>query len=86
MKPAEIKVGKTYLNRGAGRTRRIVLAIGDEHRPKEWSEERRAPSQPGVYYEHHESGVPIYRAKTYLRSFASWAGKDCGYVNREQAV
>lgn len=33
MSPKGIKVGKTYRNRGKGKTTRTVLAIGDEHKP-----------------------------------------------------
>jgi len=74
MKPSDIQVGKIYINRGAGRTHRKVLAIGGEHRPKEWLEERSTSNQPGVLYEQQDSWGRNYRSKIYLRSFASWAG------------
>jgi len=74
MKPSDIQIGKTYINRGAGRTHRKVLAIGDEHRPKEWSGDLSAPKQPGVLYEQQDSWDRNYRSKIYLRSFVLWAG------------
>jgi len=89
MKPSEIKVGKIYANRGAGRTRRVVLGIGYEYRPGCYWGAGSAPDEPGVLYEQYsgrDSERHPKRNIRYLRSFASWAGKDCGYVNREQAV
>ena len=53
MKPRAIEVGVTYVNRGAGRTQRKVLAIGDEHRPDQYygSWDTIAPKEPGVLFE-----------------------------------
>lgn len=34
MNPKDIKVGKTYRNRGKGNTTRTVLSIGDEYKPR----------------------------------------------------
>lgn len=65
----EIVVGKTYRNRGAGRTRRKVLAIGDEHRPKYWNSSNVPPREPGVLYE--QKGV---KGRLYLTSFTAWVG------------
>ena len=65
----EIEVGKTYRNRGAGRTRRKVLAIGDEHRPKRWQSPLDPPNEPGVLFE--QKGV---KSRLYLTSFKAWVG------------
>jgi len=76
MRPAEIKVGKTYTNRGKGRTRRVVLGIGDEHRPDRWhgDQDKPAPAEPGVLYEQYLGVESKGTYKLYLSSFASWAG------------
>jgi len=70
MKPSEIKVGKTYINRGAGRTRRRVLGIGDEHKPLDGKDWRR-PKDTGVLYEQEGKQRSLY-----LISFARWAGEE----------
>jgi hypothetical protein len=69
MKKQDIKVGKTYSNRGKGRTRRTVLAIGDEYRPEHWYSSGPPPDEPGVKYE--QEGI---QDCIYLSSFAAWAG------------
>ena len=67
VKEFEIDVGKTYTNKGAGRTRRTVIAIGMEHIPA-----RNDPSSSnGVLYE--QKG---FRSTITLKSFATWAGKE----------
>lgn len=71
MHPSKIQAGKTYANRGAGRTRRTVIAIGDEHRPEIWLSPEPRPLEPGVLYEQNGK-----QDRLYLRSFASWAGKE----------
>jgi hypothetical protein len=72
MSPNDIQAGKTYTNRGAGKTRRTVIAIGDDHCPAKRGGYP-APHQagPGVMYE--QDGV---RRNLYLSSFAKWAGKE----------
>lgn len=78
MKTTEIKVGEIYVNRGAGRTRRTVIAIGEEHRPNHfWNATRTPPNpdEPGVLYEQNGR-----QNRLYLSSFAQWCGKvaeDC---------
>jgi hypothetical protein len=71
MKASEIQVGKTYRNRGAGRTQRKVLAIGDDHRPRSWHGASPRPDEPGVLYE--QDGK---QQKLMLSSFAAWAGAE----------
>lgn len=71
MKAKDIQVGKTYVNRGAGKTRRTVLAIGDDHRPERWYSTSPAPDEPGVLYRQENS-----THKLYLSSFAQWCGKE----------
>lgn len=71
MKPSEIVVGATYVNRGKGKTTRTVIAIGDEHRPPQWfGYASTAKNEPGVLFA--QGGE---RCNLYLSSFASWAGK-----------
>lgn len=73
MKPKDIIVGKIYINKGKGRTRRTVLNIGDAYRPLYWN---------GLpYNDPEEKGIPgvEYRQKDKvdrlsLTSFANWAG------------
>ena len=65
----EIVIGKTYRNRGAGRTRRKVLAIGNEHRPKKFHSPNVPPREPGVLFE--QNGT---LGKLYLTSFTAWVG------------
>lgn len=72
MSPKDIQVGKTYTNRGAGRTQRTVLAIGGEHRPEIWLSPEPPPQEPGVLYQQSNQRTPN---RLYLSSFASWAGK-----------
>lgn len=76
MKASDIKAGKTYKNRGAGRTRRTVIAIGDEHRPKHWygDHDKGPPSEPGVLFTQGNSSV---ERTLYLSMFAQWAGNEC---------
>lgn len=70
MKPSDVKVGETYVNRGAGHTRRKVLAISDKHRPEKWLSwmDDTRPDEPGVLFEQNGK-----RAALYLSSFAKWA-------------
>jgi hypothetical protein len=69
MRPQDIEVGATYRNRGAGRTRRTVVAIGPEHAPAVWHSGGPPPDEPGVLYE--QDGR---RHRLYLSSFAAWCG------------
>lgn len=71
MSPKDIQVGKTYINRGAGKTRRTVLAIGDEHRPRIWRSDSSRPDEPGVLYK--QMGI---EGCLYLSMFAQWCGKE----------
>lgn len=70
MKPSEIAAGKTYVNRGKGKTTRTVIAVGYEHRPRHFFGAT-APDEPGVLYE--QGGK---RDSLYLSSFAAWARKE----------
>jgi len=72
MKPSEIEVGKTYRNRGAGKTTRTVLAIGGAHRPKVYyNATGDHPNDKGVLFYDHQNGE---KRNLYLKSFAKWAG------------
>ena len=79
MKSSDIKVGKTYCNRGKGATRRIVLDIDVSCQPECWPEywfgSKERPNEPGVLYKQHAPGGG-YSDRLFLSSFASWAGKE----------
>jgi hypothetical protein len=70
MSPKLIQVGKTYVNRGAGRTQRTVLKISTSIKPPFFSSGT-PPNEPGVLYE--QDGKQF---KLYLGSFAQWAGHE----------
>jgi hypothetical protein len=70
MKPSEIQVGKTYCNRGKGKTKRTVLEISfDLEAP--WFSSSNRPKEPIVRYRQKS-----YEANLYLSSFAAWCGKE----------
>lgn len=69
MKPSEIEVGETYVNRGAGKTKRRVIAIGSDIVPEFWFGSNPRPDEPGVVFV--QKGE---MRNMYLSSFASWAG------------
>ena len=74
MKPQDIKVGKTYRNRGKGRTTRTVLGIGYHVPPPPWlgkPENRPALQQECASY--LPGGGKPHGVLT-LKSFAAWAG------------
>jgi predicted alpha/beta superfamily hydrolase len=74
MPPHKIKVGKTYCNRGKGKTRRTVLEIG-KHLKAEWyglsTPHSPPPDEPVVKYMQDGNEATLY-----LSSFAKWAGKE----------
>ena len=77
MKPSEIKVGKTYCNRGKGYTMRTVINISDKDRPNWWYGAGKKPDEPGVLYEQYSKGKERgFTDQLFLSSFASWAGKE----------
>lgn len=76
MKQKDIKIGKTYRNRGAGTTFRTVLDIGpetDENRPHWWSQNPRPELMPVVTYRQKGYHKDEF---LYLKSFAAWAGSE----------
>ncbi|MVT30122.1 hypothetical protein GO496_24580 [Acidovorax citrulli] len=61
MSPKEIQVGKTYVNRGQGRTRRTVIAIGPKHVPRCWHGWTKPPAgTPGVLFEQNGRRENLY--------------------------
>lgn len=70
----EIKVGSTYQNRGAGRTIRTVLAIGNDYRPDVYLSSNKPPDEPGVLYRQGKRRLTPRRL--YLSSFKAWAGAE----------
>ena len=71
MKPSEIRVGATYRNSGAGRTKRTVLKIARDVVPYWKGFKSTRPDECGVLYS--QNGVPDM---LYLCSFAKWAGSE----------
>ena len=74
MKPSQIEVGKTYINKGAGKTQRTVIAIGESHKPKTyWNATGENPNKDdtGVLYEQNGKQNNLY-----LTSFAAWCGSE----------
>lgn len=69
MSPKDIKVGRIYVNRGKGTTRRKVLEISKELKAPWFSSGPRPTDEPVVRYEQNGREGLIY-----LRSFAAWAG------------
>ena len=88
MKASDIKVGKTYRNRGAGTTQRKVTGIGLEFRPeRRYSTIPPPDDMPGVEFEQGfgdwslwtRADQPAPRPeprRLWLDSFASWAGSE----------
>lgn len=72
MKPSELRVGATYVNRGAGRVTRTILGIGDMHRPKIYFSNNPPPDEPGVKYIDNRG----FTGNLYISSFAAWAKKE----------
>tara|TARA_R110002094_G_C4820911_1_gene204649 strand:- start:349 stop:576 length:228 start_codon:yes stop_codon:yes gene_type:complete len=70
MKPSDIREGKVYRNRGKGKTKRRVIAIGDEHQPAIFLSMNEPPNEPGVLY----ADMKGRHENLYLSSFAAWAG------------
>ena len=76
MKRKDIAVGKTYRNKGAGRTTRKVLSIGPVKTMPRWREFAiNAPGDDEPYVEFIASNLSAEYVLS-LKSFASWAGKE----------
>lgn len=70
MKPTDIKIGKTYRNKNAGRTVRTVLDIG-EHIIPPW------PGKEQVFVNYLQMFCGHEKRYTLsLASFARWAGSE----------
>ncbi len=83
MKASDIKVGKTYRNRGAGKTQRKVTGIGLEYQPDRRFSDERPDWMSGVEYQQRAtygnsrgSGKWNEPRRLWLDSFASWAGSE----------
>jgi hypothetical protein len=68
MKPSQIEIGKTYKNRGAGKTKRTVVDLGTHIKPP-WMSDSLEPNEPGVKYLQGNNERMLF-----LCSFAKWAG------------
>jgi len=69
MKPSDISAGKTYRNKGAGRTTRRVVDMGTHLPPPHWFSSNPRPDESVVEF---VQGNKTHRL--YLSSFAAWAG------------
>lgn len=88
MKPSLIQVGKTYRNRGNGRTTRTVLSIVTDGsiRPH-WFSSSPAPNEPVVVYRQGGSDPDSSRESSlYLRSFATWCGEEVADAHNSTAI
>ncbi len=82
MKVSDIKVGKTYRNRGKGTTQRKVTGIGLEYQPEHRFRSERPDWMVGVEYQQklpNSAGMGSTirwsePRRLWLDSFASWAG------------
>jgi hypothetical protein len=70
MPPSKIEVGKTYRNRGKGRTLRHVLEISPDLKVYPYSDNKR-DGEPVVRFVQSGRECTIY-----LDSFAQWAGSE----------
>jgi hypothetical protein len=73
MKPSDIRVGVTYVNRGKGTTRRKVLAIGGEYM-RWYGSPLTQPKGPGVLFVQECALTKPMQNTLSLASFARWAG------------
>jgi len=71
MKPSDITVGKTYVNRGKGRTRRTVLEISDKLKPFWYGPGSGLGGGLVVRYRQGDREDNLY-----LSSFAAWCGRE----------
>lgn len=74
MRASDIKIGRTYRNRGKGTTQRKVLAIGKDVAPPHWYGRSGGPDEAGVEFEYVDDDGGVGRL--FLGSFASWAGSE----------
>ena len=83
MKLSQIRVGKIYRNRGAGKTRRKVTGIGMEFQPDRRFSAERPDDMPGVEFQQRLRNGALRQGfgdwseprRLWLDSFASWAGE-----------
>lgn len=85
MKTTQIQIGKTYTNRGKGRTSRTVIGIGEEHLPSHaWNASGKFPEgSVGVKYIQNGGLQNGLEMTLWLDSFASWASREIDFPNVE---
>jgi hypothetical protein len=71
MKPSDISVGKTYRNKGAGRTTRRVVDLGAHLPPPHWFSSNPRPDESVVEFVQGKE-----TRRLYLSSFAAWVGSE----------
>jgi hypothetical protein len=76
MNKSQIQVGQTYCNRGAGTTHRKVIDMGMHIQPRWYGGDVRPYGEVGVKYEVTSNSNGRITGELYLKSFASWAGKE----------
>ena len=81
VKPVEIAVGKTYVNRGAGKTQRKVLRIGKDIKAPWYSRAPRPDEMVVEFVTIKNSGIVSEKSTLYISSFASWASNERAKTN-----
>jgi len=79
VKPSDIKVGESYINKGAGTTIRTVVAIENEtpgeNSPVWWSTKERPSEKVVTFTTTNRQWKKDKQYHLFIRSFAQWAGK-----------
>ena len=73
MKVSDIQIGKTYRNKGKGRTHRKVLAIVHDGECL-WLGAGSPPNEPVVKFLHKNGQFTGQKDALYISSFAQWVG------------
>jgi hypothetical protein len=78
MSPNQIEVGKTYCNRGAGKTRRTVVLITsfDDDQGFPYIGCKPHKGKKKVYFRQTGLGRPESTGFLLLEAFATWAGRE----------
>ena len=73
MRVDDIKAGKTYCNRGKGKTHRRVVGIVHDGECL-WLGRGAPPNEPVVEFIHESGQFKGQKDALYISSFAQWAG------------
>ena len=88
MKTTQIQIGKTYTNRGKGRTSRTVTGIGAENLPNfAWNRDGKFPEGSlGVRYIQNGGQRNGREMTLWLDSFASWASREIDILPNAESI